>query len=263
MWLSPHGTLAYANPHAGDTKVNVYDVLTGTLAVTVERSATLAQLVFSPDDTRVATITEKGHIGVVEVGSGDVIATFEAGEADMMTFVAFAPDRDHLVVSSNVDQKGVLRTWNVATTARGADVTRADYSHAFGGSANGRWVCVQRSGSFLVRDMTSGRHVELGSEHELLSGHPCIVSNDGKPWRPVDSTRSASGTWTRRSRRSKRTATSTTPTNMRSQIMGSRCCSDPDRYGLGTSRTKEDGDFVQAASHSRDGGVRRGVRVRG
>jgi len=126
-----------------------------------------------------ATLSDKGRLRVIDVVTGDDIMTLDASGIDDAS-IAFAPDRDHVLVAGNVERHGLLRTWNVATKSRGSDVALSEYLAGTGVSANGRFLCIQVGETFRVREMTSAKEVALQSEHGLSHVYPCTVSNDGK-----------------------------------------------------------------------------------
>jgi WD40 repeat protein len=178
--LSPLGTLAYAHHKEGDLTMNVWDVLSGTLALKLEGASHLA---FSPDDTRIAAMSDKGHVRVIDVGTGDVIGTFDWGTtSETRIFVVFAPDRDHVAVIGNDRTEDVIRTWDVTTKSRtGPDVAMKQLVETAFTSQNGHWLCTQSGDAFRVRDMVAGKDVaDVKADQQLHNVYPCTVSNDGK-----------------------------------------------------------------------------------
>ncbi len=181
--LTRLGTLAFAHHKVGDLVLNVYDLLTGTLALKVPGASFFA---FSPDDTLLAVSSQTGHMKVLDVATGDAVATFSFDARDCdIELLEFAPDRDHVVAVGDVAGGAVLRSWDVTTKARvGADVAAAPGSSRGVASRDGHWlvhggVDAQNNSVLRVRDMIAGKYVaDLPGRFYNVWGF--AISNDGK-----------------------------------------------------------------------------------
>jgi WD40 repeat protein len=191
--LSDQG-LPYRDPTA-----NVYDLLTGTLALKVDDVDLWA---FSPDDTLFAAasmepslafgVPRNGHIRVLDTLTGDVLATVTFGPILGLSFVGFAPDRNHLIAvgghagGATHPDTVVMRTWDVTTKAQlGSDFNMSDGSiGAVGTSRDGRWLVFRRgvaagASSVQVRDMVAGKiTATLPGRFWNVTGY--AISEDGK-----------------------------------------------------------------------------------
>ncbi len=157
--FSPDGTML-ASGNLGTARL--WDILTRTNTVVIERNSGIPSVAFSPDGTTLASGSADGTVTLVDIATGTNIATLE-GHVGYVGSVAFSPDGTILASGSWDD---TVKLWDVAT---GTNIA------TLGGQVGVNSVAFSPDGTLLAAG-TEGPVIKLwdistGTNIAALEGH--------------------------------------------------------------------------------------------